>query len=104
MRTIPFWIVRGFIFLAIFILSASSGIFAAAEYVPGELLVKFKDTSPSSSSFISSIHTHVGSQQKKKFKKLKIHHMKLPEDLSVEAAVAAVSLRRLLTEVHFILM
>jgi subtilisin family serine protease len=64
-----------------------NNVYAVAEYIPGEILVKFKDTSPSRSVSINSIHSYVGSLKKKKFKKLKIHHVKLPDGLSVEEAV-----------------
>jgi len=60
--------------------------FAASEYVPGEILVKFKDTQPSRSASINRIHSYVGSLKKRDFKKLKIHHMKLPDNVSVEEA------------------
>jgi len=79
--------VRRLIVLVLFVLACGSSAFAAVEYVPGEILVKFKDTSPSRSGSISSIHSYVGSTRKKDFGKLKIHYMKLPEGLSVEEAI-----------------
>lgn len=87
MSDIAFYGIRWVLLPVLCILIGGSNAFAAADYVPGEILVKFKDTSPSRSASITSIHSSVGSIQKKTFKKLKIQHMKLPEDLSVEEAV-----------------
>ncbi len=56
-----------------------------AEYVPGEILVKFKDSATKVS--IQGLHAYTRSKQKKVFKKFKIHHIKLPEGTSVEKAL-----------------
>jgi len=79
--------IRGVLLLVLFLLVDSSGAFAAAEYVPGEILVKFRDTSPSKSVSINTLHAHAGAFKKKSYKILNIHHMKLPKGISVEEAV-----------------
>ncbi len=56
-----------------------------AEYVPGEILVKFKDTATTVS--IHSLHAYTRFKPKKVFKKLKIHHIKLPEGTGIEEAL-----------------
>jgi len=87
MSTNALYVIRGFLLPVLFLLVHSNGALAAAEYVPGEILVKFRDTSPSRATSINSIHSYVGSFKKKAFSKLKIHHMQLPHGLSVEEAV-----------------
>ncbi len=57
----------------------------ASEYVPGEILVKYKDLTRTSS--ISSLHSRVGSVRKKEFTKIRVEHVKLPSHMSVEEAV-----------------
>jgi len=56
-----------------------------AEYVPGEILVKFKVSATKAS--IRGLHAHTRSKQKKVFKKLKIHLIKLPEGTGIEEAL-----------------
>jgi subtilisin family serine protease len=56
-----------------------------AEYVPGEILVKFKDSSDIAS--INSLHSNIGSVRKKRFKSVRVHHIKLPDGMSVEEAI-----------------
>jgi len=55
------------------------------EYVPGEILVKFKDTS--SEAAINNLHAYARSVEKLEFKQIKVQHIKLPDDMSVEEAV-----------------
>lgn len=57
----------------------------AAEYVPGEILVKYKDLTRTSS--IKSLHSRAGSVRKKEFTKIRVEHVKLPSHMSVEEAV-----------------
>src|SRR4030066_2172389 len=56
-----------------------------AEYVPGEVIVKFK--SDTSSYKINTLHKKIGSLKKKEFKDVRIHQMRLPDGVSVEEAV-----------------
>jgi subtilisin family serine protease/fibronectin type 3 domain-containing protein len=55
------------------------------EYVPGELLVKFKKHTPQST--MKSLHSSLGVKQAKHIKPLEIRRIKLPPDISVEAAI-----------------
>jgi subtilisin family serine protease len=57
----------------------------AAEYVPGEVLVKFKDHVNTSN--MNNIHANINSVKKRGFKKIKIHHIKLPDNMNVKEAV-----------------
>jgi subtilisin family serine protease len=69
------------IFLLI-IFSCSNGF---AEYVPGEVLVKFKSNTTAYK--INTLHRKIGSFKKKEFKGVRIHQMRLPDGVSVEEAV-----------------
>lgn len=62
-----------------------SGRDGMAEYVPGEVLVKFRDTSAASA--IRNLHSSVGSHKKKVFARTGLQHIKLPSGMSVEKAV-----------------
>lgn len=72
------------------IITAFSGAFAAERdrspnYVPGEILVKFKD-SPGPVT-VKTLHATIGSVQKSEFKKIKVQHIELPSHMSVEEAI-----------------
>ena len=56
-----------------------------AEYVPGEVIVKFK--SDTTAYKINTLHKRIGSLNKKEFKGVRIHQMRLPDGVSVEEAV-----------------
>lgn len=56
-----------------------------AEYVPGEIIVKFK--SDTTAYKINTLHKKIGSFKKKEFKGVRIHQMRLPDGVSVEEAV-----------------
>jgi subtilisin family serine protease len=56
------------------------------EYVPGEILVKFKDAS--SEDAINNLHAYARSVRKMEFRQIKVQHILLPGDMSVEQAVA----------------
>ncbi|MEW6602459.1 MAG: S8 family peptidase, partial [Nitrospirota bacterium] len=56
-----------------------------AEFVPGEVLVKFKD--PSNAAVLNKLNSKIGSFKKKDFKNIRVHQIKLPDDVSVEEAV-----------------
>jgi len=71
------------LFVAICLLLYSTDSFA--EYVPGEILVKFKDSATKVS--IQGLNAYTRSKQKKVFKQLKIHHIKLPKGTTVEEAL-----------------
>jgi subtilisin family serine protease len=58
---------------------------SGAEYVPGELLVKFRPGTTVQK--MSGLHKAVRAVGKKDFKGAGVHHIKLPKDLSVEEAV-----------------
>ena len=56
------------------------------EYVQGEVLVKFKSgVSPSA---MATTHSNIGAVKKKEFPFIKVHHLKLSPDMSVEEAIA----------------
>jgi subtilisin family serine protease len=55
------------------------------EYVPGEVLVKFKDGA--STVTINNLHAYAGFVKKREFRAIKVQHIKLPDDISVEEAV-----------------
>lgn len=55
------------------------------EYVPGEVLVKFKDGS--ARTYMDSVHSSIRSTKKRGFDRLKIDHVKLHAGMSVEEAV-----------------
>jgi len=67
--------------LCLSVFSKDSG----AEYVPGEVLVKFK--SETDAVAMNRLHRSAGSVRKKDFKKTGIQQVKLPDDLSVQEAV-----------------
>jgi subtilisin family serine protease len=71
------------LYFALSLLLPSTDSFA--EYVPGEILVKFKESATTVS--IQGLHASTHSKQQKVFKTLKIHHIKLPKDTSVEEAL-----------------
>ncbi len=68
--------------LTLFAFSQNSG---AAEYVPGEILVKFKDNVNTVNK--NYLHANINSVKKRSFKKIKVHHIKLPNNMNVEEAV-----------------
>lgn len=55
------------------------------KYVPGELLVKFKQETPRST--MKALHSSLGAKEAKHIKPLMIRRIKLPPDISVEAAI-----------------
>ncbi len=60
----------------------------AAEYVPGEILIKYRDRNDATgTNSVNSLNTRLGTVKKKFFKKVKIHQVKLPPGMSVEEAV-----------------
>jgi len=56
------------------------------EYVPGEVLVKFKDGTLAKD--INNLHANLKTSKRKELHKLKLHRLKLPKQLSVEEAVS----------------
>jgi hypothetical protein len=56
-----------------------------ADYVPGEIIVKFRQNTDELS--VRALHADAGSIKKKGFKKIGVHHMKLSGKLTVEEAV-----------------
>jgi subtilisin family serine protease len=56
-----------------------------ARYIPGEILVKFKESTEKTR--ISTIHSALGASKIKVFKKTGVQHLKLPRGMSVEEAV-----------------
>ena len=80
------------IFPVLALISILSGIFIfnspllAAEYVPGEVLVKFKASARAAE--IENLHFHAGAVRKKHFKKMKVQQVRLPDHMSVQEAVA----------------
>ncbi|RJQ43721.1 MAG: hypothetical protein C4538_11605 [Nitrospiraceae bacterium] len=60
---------------------------SSAEYVPGEVLVKFRHgTDPV---IMNRLHKGIGSVRKKDFSGIRMHQVKLPDTLSVQEAVEA---------------
>ncbi len=68
--------------LFIFVLSIN----VHAEYVPGELLVKYRNTVALSR--VSMLHQNIAAVKKGEFKRINVHHIKLPDNMSVEDAIA----------------
>ncbi len=58
---------------------------SSADYVPGEILVKFKQNSDVHS--LSAVHAQISAVQKKAFNKIRVHHVKISGGLTVEEAV-----------------
>jgi len=56
-----------------------------AQYVPGEVLVKFKDGTLAEDA--SNLHATLKTSKKRELHKLKLHRLKLPKQMSVEDAV-----------------
>ncbi len=56
-----------------------------AEYVRGEILVKFKDNATAAT--INNINSYMGVVRKKDFKKVGVQQIKLPDDMTVEEAI-----------------
>lgn len=54
-------------------------------YIPGEIIIKFKDST--SSVKTNMLHKNINSKKIGEFKHLKIHHVKLSEEVSVEDAI-----------------
>lgn len=78
-----------FIFISVTIVISSAlpsfGRTGAAEYVPGEVLVKFKDGSDTAAA--DRMHAAIGAVTKRKIRRFKIDRVKLPEDVTVEEAI-----------------
>ena len=76
--------------LVIFLLAYPISVFSQEttrlEYVPGELLVKFR--SGVSRHLARATHRSFGSRPIKRFRRINVDHIKIPEDWSVEEAVA----------------
>ena len=62
-----------------------SGRHGMAEYVPGEVLVKFSVAADAS--VIRGLHSGIGSVRKQEFGRIGLQHIKLPAGMSVEKAV-----------------
>ena len=75
------------IFLIFFLVCGNNAISAQSrpEYVPGEVLVKYKSSVSASS--IEGSQSRLGSRTIKEFKYIGVRHVKLPADLSVEDAL-----------------
>ena len=56
------------------------------EYVPGEILVKFKEGTRQNK--IGSMNSYMRAQEFKRIKRINVHCLKLPPDISVDDAVA----------------
>ncbi len=56
-----------------------------AEYVPGEVLIKYKSGSAPNS--VDTLHYDIGSVKKRNFKKIRAELLKLPNDMTVEEAI-----------------
>ena len=58
---------------------------STGKYLPGELLVKFKQETPCST--MKALHSALGVKEAKHMKPLRVRRVKLPPDVSVEAAI-----------------
>ncbi|MBW2311057.1 MAG: S8 family serine peptidase [Deltaproteobacteria bacterium] len=58
---------------------------STGKYLPGELLVKFKQETPRST--MKALHSALGVKEAKHIKPLRVRRVKLPPDVSVEAAI-----------------
>ena len=70
----------------LFLMSPKDGM---AEYVPGEILVKFKKSATALS--INAVLSETDSAPKKEFRSIGVHQIALPDGLSVDEAVEAYS-------------
>ena len=75
------------IFLIFFLVCGNNAISAQSrpEYVPGEVLIKYKSSVSASS--IEGSQSRLGTSTIKEFKYIGVRHVKLPADLSVEDAL-----------------
>ena len=62
-------------------------------YVPGELLVKYKPQLSLSS--IDSLHSQLNITEIKRFSEINVHHIKLPSGTNVEDALNSQSISRM---------
>lgn len=74
-----------FLIVTITFVISSKAVAEEAEYVPGEVLVKFKDSVDVRT--MQDIHTFMKAKKRREFKKHRIHHLKLSKEMSVEEAV-----------------
>jgi len=58
---------------------------SSAAYVPGEILVKFKQNADLIA--VNTIHSNISNVKKNSFNELRVHHVKLSSELTVEEAV-----------------
>jgi subtilisin family serine protease len=70
---------------AIISLTSLNAAAADAEYIPSEVLVKFKDGTITRD--INSLHSTLNVSNKRELSKLKLHRLKLPEGITVEEAI-----------------
>lgn len=86
-RNIPRIIVVILFFMSF--IALNSGVFAQdieiPEYVPGELLVKFKPETDKSA--ITSLKADFKLETIKRFKRIAVHHLKLPENVAVKKMI-----------------
>jgi subtilisin family serine protease len=76
--------------IVLFITVAFTGDLQGAEYVPGEILIKYKDTpaNPTQSRVaINSLNATFRAATKRHFRKLRIQQIQLPDDMTVEEAI-----------------
>ncbi len=78
-------ILPALLFLLLSVLAPGHILAGEVEYVPGEILVKFKDGTLEKDA--GRLHANLKTEKKKELRKLKLHRMKLPSELSVEEAV-----------------
>ena len=57
----------------------------SAEFVPGEVLVKFKEKATKAE--IQALHSYLRAQEIKRIEPIEVSRIKLPSDISVEEAV-----------------
>ena len=78
-------LLKTILLLALSLLIPSHLFARDVQYVPGEVLVKFKDGTPSRD--VANLHAALNAKKKKEFPGMKLHHLKLSRQISVEEAI-----------------
>ena len=85
MKTLSTILLKIILLLALSLLLPGHPFASDVEYVPGEILVKFKDGTPSRD--VANLHAVLNAKKKKEFPGMKLHHLKISRQISVEEAI-----------------
>ena len=85
MKTLSTILLKIILLLALSLLLPGHPFARDVEYVPGEVLVKFKDGTPSRDA--ANLHAVINAKKKKEFPGMKLHQLKLSGKVSVEEAI-----------------